>query len=107
MIIKFLDFTPSVIDLANSFLDLAKNYIGSIPILNSVQFWYSPNLSDENLGSQNFHMDPEDYKQLKIFIPIENITTEHGPLKFLNAKDSSKIYNDLILKKKFKREILK
>ena len=47
-------------------------------------------------------MDPEDYKQLKIYIPIEKITTENGPVTFLNSKDSYKIYNDLILKKRIK-----
>jgi hypothetical protein len=101
--IKFLDFTPNLINFANSFVQLATNYIGSLPILNSAQFWFSPNQIEENIGSQVMHLDPEDYRQLKIFIPIEDITLDKGPITFLNSNDSIIIYEDLIKKKKIVR----
>ena len=60
--------------------------------------WYSPNSSEELTGSRLLHRDPEDFKQIKIFIPIEEIGEEHGPLNVINKEESNLLYVDLIKK---------
>ena len=60
--------------------------------------WYSPNISEELTGSRLFHRDPEDFRQIKIFIPIEEIKDEHGPLNVINKEESKLLYEDLIKK---------
>ena len=59
-------------------------------------YWYSPNKSSNLTGSRSLHLDPDDYKQLKIFIPVENITNDNGPLNVVDAKQSRAIYDRLI-----------
>ena len=78
---------------------MATKYLGTLPILESFQMWYSPNDSNELIGSQLLHRDPEDFRQLKIFIPIEDIDIENGPLNVIDKNESKILYDNLIEKK--------
>ena len=71
------EFNKDVKIIADPFVDIATKYLGTLPILESFQMWYSPNDSEELTGSKLLHRDPEDFKQLKIFIPN---------IKFINFK---------------------
>ena len=71
------EFNEDIKDLVDPFVDIATNYLGTLPILDSLQMWYSPNSSEELTGSRLLHRDPEDFKQIKIFIPIEEIGEEN------------------------------
>ena len=91
-------FYEVVRNLVDPFVDLVTKYLGSLPILDSVQLWYSPNETYELIGSKLLHRDPEDFKQVKVFIPIEEIQLENGPLHLINKHQSQLLYEDLINK---------
>tara|TARA_B100000989_G_C19499630_1_gene453640 strand:+ start:600 stop:1631 length:1032 start_codon:yes stop_codon:yes gene_type:complete len=70
------------------------NYLGGLPILYGCYIWYSPNDKNINLiGSQLYHFDREDYRQIKCFIPIRNISEKNGTLNVIPAKNSREFMN--------------
>ena len=84
-------------------IKIVSNYLNEIPILFSAQVWFSPNqISNDLIGSQLYHFDREDFRQLKIFIPIEDIDKECGPLTLISAKNSKKF----IINKLFKLKLV-
>lgn len=93
------EFNQKVKIITDPFVDVATKYLGTLPILESFQMWYSPNDNDELIGSQLLHRDPEDFRQLKIFIPIEDIQIENGPLNVIDKNESKILYDKLIEKK--------
>lgn len=95
-----LKFTETIKNFSDPFADIATKYLGSLSLLDSCQFWYSPNKNNDLIGSQLYHRDPEDFRQLKIFIPIEEISERNGPLNVLNANDSTKLLENLLKNKK-------
>jgi hypothetical protein len=97
------EFNNDVKIIADPFVAIAAKYLGTLPILDSFQIWFSPNIDDELIGSKLMHRDGEDFKQLKIFIPIEEVTLENGPLHIINKEESERIYQGLIDKKLTKR----
>mgnify|MGYP001450622730 CR=1 FL=1 len=94
-----IEFDKNIRDISDPFIDLISAYTGYLPIMIGAAYWYSPNEKAENTGSQLLHLDPDDYKQLKIFIPVEDITNDNGPLNVVNAKQSRLMYDTLIKKK--------
>ena len=81
--------------------------------MTSIQFWYSPNkenvFSEVKIGIWN----SEDLKQLKVFIPMDNICTNSGPLYFVDSHNSNLLLTKLLKNKivtkrnvKIKDEIL-
>ena len=97
------EFNHKIKNIADPFVDIATKYLGTLPILESFQMWYSPNDSEELTGSKLLHRDPEDFKQLKIFIPIEEVSIENGPLNVINKNQSEILYKNLINKNLIKR----
>ena len=97
------EFNQKVKVITDPFVDVATRYLGTLPILESFQMWYSPNDSDELIGSQLLHRDPEDFRQLKIFIPIEDILIENGPLNVIDKNESKILYDNLIEKRLIKK----
>ena len=93
------EFNKDIKILTDPFVDIATKYLGTLPILESLQLWYSPNNSSDFTGSRLLHRDPEDFKQLKIFIPIEEVKIENGPLCVIDKHESEKLYEDLISKR--------
>tara|TARA_B100000989_G_scaffold145077_1_gene108122 strand:- start:44771 stop:45724 length:954 start_codon:yes stop_codon:yes gene_type:complete len=93
------EFNKDIKIVADPFVDIATKYLGTLPILDSFQMWFSPNKSYELEGSKLLHRDPEDFKQLKIFIPVEEIQTNNGPLNVIDKKESKLLYEDLMKKK--------
>ena len=99
LLVYNFEFNQDVKIVADPFVNIASKYLGTLPILESFQMWYSPNDSEELIGSRQLHRDPEDFRQLKIFIPIEEIQIENGPLNVMDKEDSKKLYEDLIKKR--------
>ena len=101
------EFNHKTKNIADPFVDIATRYLGTLPILASFQMWYSPNDTDELIGSKLLHRDPEDFKQLKIFIPITEVSIENGPLHVIDKNPSveaKKQKCDFILKNNGKIE---
>ncbi len=79
--------------LSEEILAPIANYFGEIPILYGAYVWYCPNQPAENMvGSQLFHCDREDYKQMKVFIPIDEITANCGPTTCVSAQATQKLF---------------
>jgi hypothetical protein len=82
---------PDILEFAldNIFLTPASIYLGQVPRLTSLTLWWSPK-NDHVRGSQMFHYDHRDTKQVKIFINLMEINENSGPLCFLPADVSSR-----------------
>ena len=102
MINLFSEQNKSVLDLAcdGNILGPVSRYIGALPLLYRAEIWYSPNEFFMDRRSQMYHLDKEDFRQMKCFIPLQEVTLENGPLTVLPAKESKKIYNKLLKEKK-------
>lgn len=70
-------------------------YLKCFPVLTYIAVWYSPNLPGQEKGSQRYHLDHEDYRQIKAFMFIEDIGDQNGPFTFIPADQSAKIQDGL------------
>lgn len=71
-------------------LDIVADYLQYPPILYHAGVWFSPNDAvDQKIAhSQLFHFDREDIRQVKVFIPIDDIDEHCGPLSVIDASHS-------------------
>lgn len=89
--------------LREDLLHSISNYLGMVPILNSIMVWYSQNSGEDLNRSQLYHLDIEDDRQMKIFIACREMTQENGPFTFLDAKSSQQIADAIHLTDKGER----
>lgn len=99
LLMKKIEMNKDLKNLVSSLLPIISNYIGTLPVLANASYWYSPNKKTEVGRSQSWHLDSEDFKQVKVFIPIEEITLKNGPLTIIQADKSEKIRSMLQKKK--------
>ena len=67
--------------VARPVLDAVTEYLGEVPILGNVTIMVSvPNNSQ--VGSQLYHLDFADEKQVKLFIYVDEVTQDNGPFTF-------------------------
>jgi hypothetical protein len=75
-------------------LDPIVEYIGMLPILQYAAVWYSPN--DAFVGSsQLYHMDAEDYRQVKVFILLDDVDENTGPFTLIPSNQTKQIHGKL------------
>lgn len=87
-----------ILNLAKSeiILQPIREYFDSKPVLLSASVWFSPNDHKvSNFNSQLFHFDREDFRQIKCFIPIDDLTTDCGPMTVLPASGSASLIKAL------------
>lgn len=65
-------------------------YLGQVPRLYNLFLWWSPPNQTQQ-GSQLYHYDHRDSRQAKLFLNLNDVTEESGPLHFLRAADSLKV----------------
>ena len=53
--------------------------------------WYSPNNKFIENSSQEYHLDHEDYRQVKGFLFINEVNLDTGPLNIINVLQSENI----------------
>ncbi len=90
------DSLNPVFELTRSglFLSIISRYLGSFPALLSANVWYSPNT--EFVGSsQLFHIDGVDQRQVKVFVFLEPVTEESGPLTVIPADATERCFAQL------------
>ncbi|MBX7146167.1 MAG: hypothetical protein K1X44_02530 [Alphaproteobacteria bacterium] len=87
---EFLDY-PDLIQfiVSNDILNPVVNYLGTVPIFAGANIFWSP-ANQTATSSQLFHLDTEDYTQIKVFINICDVSEENGPFAFLPANLSQK-----------------
>ncbi len=83
----------------NKFLNIIRGYLGKHLTLKEINIFYSPNSNFEKGRSQEFHMDGDGNKQIKIFLYLNDVDSDGGPLTILPKKISRKIF-DIMKKKK-------
>jgi hypothetical protein len=76
--------------LSPELIAVACRYFGTMPILSEVQLWWTP-ANDTMLKSQKFHLDAEDYRQLKVFLHIEPVDESCGPFTLIPAEATRKV----------------
>jgi len=72
-------------------LDAVIAYMGTVPILRSIQVFYSGSVDREPISSQLYHCDADDVRQLKIFLLCNDVRLENGPLTILDAASSDRV----------------
>lgn len=82
----------ALLDLAlhDEVLGAVTAYMGQVPRLFNLWVWWSPP-NQTQAGSQLFHYDRRDNRQAKLFLNLNDVTAETGPLHFLTAKDSRQV----------------
>ena len=72
-------------------LRLIGRYLDGLPILYRINLLDSANEAIQPDSSQFFHVDPEDFRQLKIFLLVEDVDADSGPLHLLRADASDQV----------------
>jgi len=72
-------------------LGLVGRYLEGAPILYRINLLESANDALQDNSSQFFHIDPEDFRQLKIFMLVSDVDEDSGPLHALSADASDEV----------------
>ena len=82
---------PDIVEFAldDEFLLPASIYLGQVPRLSELQVLWSPK-NETITGSQRFHYDHRDTRQVKVFLNMNDIYEENGPFCFLPANECSR-----------------
>tara|TARA_Y100000996_G_C22450141_1_gene613496 strand:- start:105 stop:1037 length:933 start_codon:yes stop_codon:yes gene_type:complete len=75
----------------NYLIEIVSRYLNCVPLLTNLSLWYSPNDKIFENSSQEYHLDHEDYKQVKGFLFINEIDLQTGPLSIINLEQSNNI----------------
>jgi hypothetical protein len=87
---------PLLVDfcLSRPVVGVVSRYLGTVPVLRRVGLWLSfP--APINGASRLFHLDPEDFRQVRMFVNVIDISKPQGPLTFLPADLSEKVLTQL------------
>tara|TARA_Y100001968_G_scaffold329445_1_gene378799 strand:+ start:578 stop:1540 length:963 start_codon:yes stop_codon:yes gene_type:complete len=77
-------------------LSIVSDYMGMMPIISSIGLWYSPNKQEKlESSSREFHLDHADVRQVKIFIAVDDIDKDTGPLLLVNSTNTSKVVSSI------------
>ena len=77
------------------FLNTAEAYLKDKPLLTELKILISPPINKVNFeGSQVFHSDFDDERNLKIFVFLDDVLRSSGPLEAINLVDSSRLMEE-------------
>ena len=93
---KELETYPELLDfaLSDAVIEIVTDYLGTVPILRGIGIFQSPVNETQN-ASQKFHIDTDDFRQLKCFINVFEHGEGAGPLSFLTADKSDVVRSKL------------
>jgi hypothetical protein len=83
---------PEILDIAlhDELLAAVCDYLGQAPRLFNVALWWTPP-NETVKGSQLFHYDHRDTRQAKLFLNVNDVGPDSGPLNFLTARKSAEV----------------
>lgn len=87
---------PQLVDFCLSpfVVEAVSRYLGTLPVLRRVGLLLSlPAPTDAD--SRLFHLDPEDTRQVKVFINVGDVQKSQGPFTFLPADRSATVLEDI------------
>ena len=86
--------SPELKFVTNKYLiEIVSKYLNCVPLLTNLSLWYSPNDKVFKNSSQEYHLDHEDYRQVKGFLFINDVDLQTGPLNIINVLQSNQIQN--------------
>jgi hypothetical protein len=74
-----------------SLIKMISNYIGMLPVIENIMFWYSPNKANLENSSQLYHLDGQDTKTIQLFLYLDDVDLDSGPLTLVEASESERI----------------
>jgi hypothetical protein len=74
-------------------------YLGVVPILQYVQLMYSPNDRKAENSAQAFHLDGQDVRSLQVFVYLDDVSEDNGPVTLVDADASERLANTLSYRK--------
>ncbi|MDE3270186.1 MAG: hypothetical protein OYH77_07870 [Pseudomonadota bacterium] len=91
--------------LSDELISPAADSLGQLPVMPYIFIWRSvPSDKRDFKHSQMWHMDYSDTTQIKVFVFLEDINEQHGPLTLINAPSSQRLRKQLrynYLKRRF------
>ena len=97
---------PHVLQLANNehILRIVRTYFNCQPTISNLSIWWSLPTDEEPEEAENFHRDMDDWRQLKLFIYLTDVTDGFGPHVFV--KESHRIRRALKIRRYSDEEIV-
>jgi hypothetical protein len=83
-----LDSPAMQLALEPGILGAVSRYLGVVPLLTAVSVFFSDALDRVPEGSQLFHCDGDEIRQLKLFVYCSDVDASSGPLTLLDATTS-------------------
>lgn len=80
-------------------LSIVSDYLGMLPVMQGIYLFYSPNRENIAQTSQYFHLDGQDIKMVKVWVYIEDVDEDNGPLTIVSAKESARLARALKYRK--------
>jgi hypothetical protein len=74
-----------------SILKMVSDYIGMLPVIENIMFWYSPNAANIDNSSQLYHLDGQDTRTIQMFLYIDDVDPSNGPLTLVEASESERL----------------
>ena len=71
------------------------HYMGQIPVMPVIFLWHSVPCNKPLQGSQLWHLDHSDVRQIKVFVFLQDIDEDNGPLVLIPAPRSQKLRQQL------------
>ncbi len=76
--------------ISRPIIDQAIAYMDAVPVLAAARLWWTPANSSQT-GSQLYHRDGEDSRQIKVFVNILEVAADCGPFTLLPADVSAEV----------------
>ena len=70
--------------------EIVTDYLGAVPRMDCLGIYISP-ATNTMISSQCFHRDEHDFRQVDIFVNLDDVTAEEGPLTFLPAPETAAV----------------
>lgn len=86
-------------------IKMVGDYIGMLPVIENIMFWYSPNKENFESSSQFYHLDAQDTRTIQMLLFVEDIDENSGPFVLVDAASSDRLGAEVGYQKtgKFKR----
>lgn len=82
-----------------SLVRIVSDYLGTLPVVEDIYLWYSPNEANVDGSSQFHHLDGQDVRTLQLFVNLEDVSADQGPLTALSARASEEIARSISYRK--------
>jgi hypothetical protein len=90
------DLPWNALYLNQSFAKIAAAHLGLVPRLGDVELWRSKAYGDTLQGAQKWHRDGNERSSVKVFLYVNDVTPENGPLEYVRGTHHGGPRHDLL-----------